>query len=82
MLGVPGTVGQVQERLVRAPTVQKPHGGNERAVQNPLNITLMTLSGMRVVSPNKIHRFQGDDLFHVHSMRCGGDEPNNLEDNK
>ena len=36
--GVPGTVGQVQERLVRAPRarVQKPHGENKRAVQNPL----------------------------------------------
>jgi hypothetical protein len=33
--GVLGTVGQVQERPVRAPRVQKPHGENERAVQNP-----------------------------------------------
>jgi hypothetical protein len=36
LAGVLGTVGQVQERLVRAPKVQKPHGENERAVQNPL----------------------------------------------
>jgi hypothetical protein len=35
LAGVLGTVGQVQERLVRAPKVQKPHGEHERAVQNP-----------------------------------------------
>jgi hypothetical protein len=34
-----GTVGQVRERLVRAPTVQKPHGKNERAVQTPSLLT-------------------------------------------
>jgi hypothetical protein len=49
--------------------------------KNPLNITLMTLGGMWAVSANRVHWFQGDVLFHVHSMRCGGDEPNNLEDN-
>jgi hypothetical protein len=47
LTGVPGTVGQVQERLVRAHRVQKPHGENERAVQNSLNITLMTLGGIQ-----------------------------------
>lgn len=36
LAGVPGTVGQVQERLIRAPRVQKPHGENGRAVQNPV----------------------------------------------
>jgi hypothetical protein len=35
LAGVPGTVGQVQERLVRALKVQKLHGENERTVQNP-----------------------------------------------
>ena len=38
--GVLGTVGKVQERLVRAPRVQKPHGENERAVQNPIVTTI------------------------------------------
>ena len=36
LAGVLGTIGKVQGRLVRAPRVQKPHGENERAVQNPL----------------------------------------------
>lgn len=80
--GVSGTVEQVQERVVRAQRIQSPHGENERAVQNPSYNTHNARWNSALEAPTKFTGFRGDDLFHIHSMRCGGNEPNNLEDNK
>jgi hypothetical protein len=46
------------------------------------HITLMTLAGIARWKRQQSSLFQGDALFHIHGMRCGGDEPSNLEDNK
>jgi hypothetical protein len=77
LAGVLGTVGQVQERLVRELRVQKPTEKINPQFKLP-HTTLMTLDGIA----RWTCRFQGVVLFRIHSMRCGGNEPNNLEDNK